>query len=865
MAEGEARSDRENPPTDARSTLRSSSTRTSASAPQSADEPASPTAGEGARPRSLPGYEILEELGHGSTGFVFRARQANLDRDVAVKTARSSGPTDESHRVRFLTEALVTGSLDHPNVVPTHDLVFDEEGRPSLAMKLIGGVTWDELLHPGSEPHRERARDFDFDRHLEVLQAVCNAVAFAHSRGIIHRDLKPANVMVGEFGEVLVMDWGLAVAVEDPSRGDDGWRAPDGGSVTEPEGSPAYMAPEMAAGRGEALSRASDVYLLGAILFEIVTGAPPHLANSIAAALTAASCGERPPFPPDVPQELQAICERAMAARPEERYVDAADFQRALREFASHRQSLAVADAAAARLAASRERTAVARETGPAESYRDLAEAASGFRQAQLLWPDNARAIEGERQARIAHARIALENGDLALARILVEGLGGTEVEQLGADLETASVARERATRWAATRRRSLLAVAIVILALLFSSGFFLFSMHQVGNEIADQMRGVLTAEALLAMRRAVEEGARDLELVRSKSELALHIYAREIEAALAAEPAPPLAREPLWSSDIDAGRADASSLVDLPRYRRIESGRRIPSPVSLELQSFFVAAGADAGPAREEVARLERVLPTVRWLYGRARSVARFFAGIAATPLYVQYPGSGGLPPDYDPMQRDWYRLGLSASGIATTQPYRDQTTQQLVISAVTPLLVGERRVGVAGVDFDVESLLGGRRPDEPWAGEVRVSIARLEGTDELRVFALAGRVPGAADDVGQVPTLRIELTPGDPDLPLAFARVRETGHSEVVRTEDARGDWLWALAPIPQTKLFLTMAAPTETVTAAADDVERSIRGETSHQLARAVAHASLFLALVLAAIAMATLGHAHPRKRA
>lgn len=845
-------------PSDARATLRGT-----LEADPTPAAPAPEAEHRDPQPRSVPGYAILEELGHGTTGFVFRARQANLERDVAVKTMRSSGFTDEGRRVRFLSEALVTGSLDHPNVVPTHDLVFDEQGHPSIAMKLIGGVTWDDLLHPRPDRARERAREFGFDRHLEILQSVCNAVAFAHSRGIIHRDLKPSNVMVGEFGEVLVMDWGLAVSVDDRDERADGWRAPDRSSVSEPEGSPAYMAPEMAAGRGDALSRASDVYLLGAILFEIVTGSPPHIASSVAAALTSAARGERPPYPANVPQELRALCDRALAVDPEDRHADAAEFQRALREFASHRQSLAVADAAGARLAGARARLASAAGTAdPSVSYGDLAEAASGFRQAQLLWPENARAIAGERDARIAHARAALASGDLTLARILVEDLGGPEVDGLRADLETATVARERATRRAATRRRSLLAVGIVILALLFSAGFFLFSMQQVGDEIADEMRSVLIVEARASLQRSVEEGARDLELVRSKAEFALYIYGRSVEGAFAAASAPAQSREPLWSRDIDAGRASAG-LVALPRYGRIENGARVASPVSLEQPSFFAPQDVDASRLREEVARLELITPTVRWLYGRSPAIARFFAGIADTRLYVQYPGSGNLPPDYDPTRRDWYQLGLPAHGVATTQPYRDQTTQQLVISAVTPLLVGPDRIGVAGVDFDVESLLKSRRPEEDWAKDMRVSIARLEDESGPQIFALAGEVPGEDGEVGHDPTARIDLTP-DPDLRTAFLRVHRTGRSEVVHTDDERGDWFWAIAPIPQTKVFLVMAARSADVTEEADAIESQIRGQTTEQIVRALVHAGAFLMLVLAVISVVTLGGPRAPKR-
>jgi hypothetical protein len=857
MPDESPKSDPGHPRADARSTLRARATIGAKSSLPLADHLAGEAASD-ARPRSLPGYVVLEELGHGATGFVFRARQANLERDVALKTARTAGHADEGHRVRFLSEALVTGSLDHPNVVPAHDLVFDEVGEPSLAMKLIGGVTWDALLHPTTDEERARAAPYGLDRHLEILHAVCNAVAFAHSRGIIHRDLKPTNVMVGEFGEVLVTDWGLAVSVDGPSHAG-GWRAPDRSCVTDPEGTPAYMAPEMAAGRGDALSPASDVYLLGAILFEIATGAPPHVSDSVAGALTAASRAERPPFPPGIPRELQAICDRAMALDPAERYPDAAAFQRALREYSSHRQSVALADDASARLAAARARAATeVTEEGRAALYGDLTEAASGFRQATLLWPENEPAVHGELDARAAHARIALDNGDLALARTLVSGLRGPDAESLAREVDAARAARERDARRGAALRRARVVIGVVLLALLLTAGFLLWSMGEIGDRIAVQMRDGLSDEAHKSLQRSVEEGVRELAKVRSRAELGLYIYAHELAAHLAAPSAPtPPSREPLWSSDIDARRVDPARLVDLPRYERVqEGGGRVSSPISLEDQSFFAPSGADESRVREEVARLAAVVPTIRWLYDVNPQVARFFAALADTRLYVQYPGSGNLPAGYDPTRRDWYSTGLHADGIALTPPYRDATTEQLVISAVMPLRDGTATLGVAGVDFDVDSLLDSRRPDQRWREQVLVSLVRVQKEPHFGVFAVLGQVPGVSGEIGREDGREVEITADDERLRDAFHVAFGSDPPAVAETSDGSADWLWAFAQLPRPfarrDLFLAMAAPTREVTADADDVDASIREETQDQLRSTAVRAGIALAVVLALVA-------------
>ena len=145
---------------------------------------------------------LLKQIGSGSMGQVHRSLQSSVDRNVAVKTLEESIATDESSRNSFIREALVTASLDHPNIVPVHELAIDENGRLFYSMKELKGKSWEDAM------------DFiQLDENLEILLKTCDAVAFAHARDVVHRDLKPENVMLGEFGEVLVMDWGLAVSV----------------------------------------------------------------------------------------------------------------------------------------------------------------------------------------------------------------------------------------------------------------------------------------------------------------------------------------------------------------------------------------------------------------------------------------------------------------------------------------------------------------------------------------------------------------------------------------------------------------------------------------------------------------------------
>ncbi len=158
-------------------------------------------------PTSPPGYELLDEIGHGGMGVVYRARDVALDRDVAVKLLSERYPAGSPAAQRFLIEARITGKLQHPGIPAVHQVGALGDGRPFLAMKLIKGSTLEALLKQRTDPAA------DCGRLLAIFEAVCQAVGYAHAHRVIHRDLKPANVMVGAFGEVQVMDWGVAKAL----------------------------------------------------------------------------------------------------------------------------------------------------------------------------------------------------------------------------------------------------------------------------------------------------------------------------------------------------------------------------------------------------------------------------------------------------------------------------------------------------------------------------------------------------------------------------------------------------------------------------------------------------------------------------
>jgi serine/threonine-protein kinase len=255
-----------------------------------AEPPTEPTAPGPAERRtsgsSMADYEILGELGRGGMGKVLKARDLGLGRDLALKILLDSHRERTDLVDRFVEEAQICGQLQHPGVVPVYELGTLADRRPYFTMKLVGGRTLAALLR-----EREDAKD-DLARFLGIFEQVCQTVAYAHARGVIHRDLKPSNVMVGSFGEVQVMDWGLAKVLQGEGGADKQPHqpAPEGGMIRTARsgsdvdvsqlgsvlGTPAYMAPEQAGGDVEHVDRRADVFGLGSILCEILTGQPAY-------------------------------------------------------------------------------------------------------------------------------------------------------------------------------------------------------------------------------------------------------------------------------------------------------------------------------------------------------------------------------------------------------------------------------------------------------------------------------------------------------------------------------------------------------------------------------------------------------------
>lgn len=332
-----------------------------------------------------PDYQVSGQLGRGGMAVVWLAQQVPLAREVAIK--RAIDPSDTEASLLLLREAMITGQLEHPNIVPVHALIGDSRG-PAVVMKRLSGATWDEL---------NRDADLTLERQLDIFGQVLNAVSFAHSRGVFHRDIKPSNVMIGDFGEVYLLDWGVSRRASDPLSD----------AIV---GTPGYMAPEMAEGLAD---ERTDVFLLGATLHEVLTGEPRHRGESALEVLYAAMTVAPYDYDESVPDELAAITNRACAREPEARFSSAVELRDALATFREHRTANTLSDAAdellrelclllADRACDARARQPEATRAHDVDLQQLFLRTRFGFEAALRIWADSPSARRGLRECLLA-------------------------------------------------------------------------------------------------------------------------------------------------------------------------------------------------------------------------------------------------------------------------------------------------------------------------------------------------------------------------------------------------------------------------------------------------------------------------------
>lgn len=449
-------------------------------------------------------FVVREELGRGGMGIVELATQRALNRDVAIK--RLISPS-ESHVAALLREATIAGQLEHPNIVPVHALV-STDGGPSVVMKRVTGTDWQASI---------RLDETTLETHIDILVQLCRALSFAHSRDVVHRDVKPANVMIGEYGEVYLVDWGLAR------------RLVEGKLVNKRiAGTPAYMAPEMV--RGDIDVR-TDVYLLGSCLHEVLVGVPRHQGESLTDVLMAAQESKPVAYPSSVPAELAGVCNRACSRDPDRRYASADELRDALQSYLRHRAATELVHAAEERVA---ELTALPREGDYGRAQRLFHEARFGYEQALSAWPGSARAQQGREECLKWMAEYELECGHEKNAAAVIDAMKAPQAalrEEL-ADLQ--SRLREERTRveglkrdhdplaGAAERGRATLwlAVGIVGLVLAFVAVRVFFPHYAT-----PKLRLVLVAGVVLCVGSAI--------ILRWRKTAALNLINRRIAQVL--------------------------------------------------------------------------------------------------------------------------------------------------------------------------------------------------------------------------------------------------------------------------------------------------------------------------------------------
>lgn len=427
-----------------------------------------PVSGDGSFEQSMksdqPDYQIVNKLAEGGMGAVYVARQTSLGRELAIKTLKPLSKTQtktyqaqgrisqvqNQRREMFLSEALVTGNLVHPHIIPIHDLCQTGDGSPFYSMKRVHGTPWNETI-----------QQLSMEENLEILLKVCDAMAYAHHNGVVNRDLKPENVMLGEFGEVLVLDWGLAVPATREHKDKVASPAAPFGA-----GTPAYMSPELWTGPADSIGVWSDIYLLGAILFEAITGQTPHefpepdsstgntgLWMIIDKVVRQNSIRETPHL-----GELMDIAMKAMSTAPKRRHASVLKFQESIKEFQTHEESRRLTERATQAVAGTPTKADTA-STIQKQGYQNYQTAAALYEEATVAWPENNDARIGLRKTRYDYAALAHVKGDYDLGLQVAAQEQGDDFQQLTSKLQKSRSFRNRLKKVTVTALAAIIAV----------------------------------------------------------------------------------------------------------------------------------------------------------------------------------------------------------------------------------------------------------------------------------------------------------------------------------------------------------------------------------------------------------------------
>ena len=379
-------------------------------------------------------FELLQLLGEGGMGQVHEVFQHSLKRQVAIKRLKRQEKTGLARQL-LLEEARITGFLEHPNIIPIHALGLDENEQPVLVMKRVEGRSWQEIFEDTKEKDKAHPNGWssqNLETHIQILIDVCNAIHFAHSHDIVHRDIKLENVMVGEFGEVCLLDWGLASRLPPEAEAVDPYSEKAsglmGGHVV---GTPAYLAPEMLLGSLEHVDARTDVYLLGATLYHILCKRPLHWGETLQEITFSALSQNKRHFPKHTPAPLVDICQKAVATNPNERYQSAQALRQALEDYLRNRSSLTLSEQAWSTLSELEKLLEESQKPIPDENTQQIsslqdevtrlfAESKFGFTMALREWSANPTAQEGLEKCLTQMIQRSLEQRDAQYAAQLL-------------------------------------------------------------------------------------------------------------------------------------------------------------------------------------------------------------------------------------------------------------------------------------------------------------------------------------------------------------------------------------------------------------------------------------------------------------